>query len=136
MITIFDIIQFVAPLGGAIVGYRIGHASAGTVGGVAGVAVGVAVGWAVGRLPFIVASGSLQRSLKRAPSSDLRARLDREYFISHLIIAELVRRGEPVESLRQFVTAQLTAVSSDVQRFGRANAQTWFPELLGPTTKG
>jgi len=71
VITIFDIVQFVAPLGGAIVGYRIGHASAGTVGGVAGVAVGVAVGWAVGRLPFIVASGSLQRSLKRAPSSDL-----------------------------------------------------------------
>src|SRR5438105_14898039 len=86
VITIFAIIQLVAPVGGAIIGYRIGHASAGTVGGVAGVAVGVAVGWAVGRLPFIVASGSLQRSLKRAPSSDLRARLDREYFILHLII--------------------------------------------------
>jgi hypothetical protein len=44
MITIFDIFQLVALLGGVMAGYRVGHASAGTVGAIAGVVAGVAVG--------------------------------------------------------------------------------------------
>jgi hypothetical protein len=67
---------------------------------IAGVLVGVVAGWTIGRVPFVVASGSLRRSLRRASSFDLRSRLEREYFISHLIIADLVSRGEPELMLR------------------------------------
>src|SRR5262249_9210917 len=130
VITVFNVFQFVALLGGAMAGYRIGHASGGTVGAIAGVVVGASVGWRVGRVPQVLVSRWLHRSLRRANSADLRSRLEGEYFISHLIIAELVSRGEPVESLREVVTAQLNSDSPDVRRFGRANAQTWFPELL------
>jgi hypothetical protein len=58
------------------------------------------------------------------------ARLDREPFMSHLVIAELVVRGEPVESFRNVVIAQLSSASPDLQQYGRANAKLWFPDLV------
>jgi hypothetical protein len=101
------------------------------VGGVVGLIVGITVGWIVGRLPFAVTLWSVRRSLERASVAELRSRLDRQYYISHLIIAQLVIRGEPVESFRSIVEQQLASPSTNVHRFGRANAQMWFPELVG-----
>jgi hypothetical protein len=132
VITLFDILQYTGLLVGALIGYAFGHGTAGNLGAVVGVIAGITVGWVVGRLPFTVTLRSLLRSLRSAISPTLRSRLDREYFISHLIIAELVNRGEPVESFRPVVVAQLNSKSPDVQRFGRGNAKRWFPELLGP----
>lgn len=131
MITIFDIFQFAAMFVGGVAGYRLGSVIAGNVGVGVGVIVGVVVGWAVGRAPWFLVSRSFHKSLKQMSSSNLRSRLVNEYYISHLIIAELVSRGESVESFRQIVTMQLNSESLDVQRFGQANAQAWFPELLG-----
>jgi hypothetical protein len=133
MLTTFDILQFAGVVAGATFGYRFG---AGIVGGVLGATIGVAAGWLTGRLPFIVSFWSLRRSLNRASVADLRSRLEREYFISHLIITELVARGEPVESFRFTVEHQLASQSADVQRFGRANARLWFPELAGDLAAG
>ena len=133
MITLFTILQCTGLLVGALVGYRVGHGTAGNLGAIVGVIAGIAVGWVVGRLPFTITFRSLLRSLRSASSPALRSRLGREYFISHLIIAELVNRGEPVESFRPLVVEQLNSKSPDVQRFGRGNAKRWFPELLGPT---
>lgn len=129
MLTMFDILQFAAVLAGAYFGYRLGAGTGGILIGVLGLIAGIAIGWIVGRLPFAIPFWSLRRSLKRASVPDLRARLGQEYFISHLIIAELVTRGEPVESFRSVIEHQLASPSADVQRFGRANAQLWFPEL-------
>ena len=136
MLTMFDILQFGGVIAGAVFGYRLGAGFGGTVGGVLGSIAGIAVGWTVGRLPFVVSLWSLRRSFNRASVADLRSRLEREYFISHLIIAELVTRGEPVESFRSVVEHQLASQSADVQRFGRANAQVWFPELAGNAAAG
>lgn len=131
MLTMFDILQFAAVVAGMYFGYRLGAGIGGILGGVVGSIAGMTIGWIVGRLPFVVPFWSLRRSLKRSSLSDLRSRLDREYFISHLIIAELVTRGEPVESFRSVIEHQLASPSADVQGFGRANAQMWFPELAG-----
>lgn len=130
MITIFDIFQFVAIFGGGAAGYRLGSSIAGNVGAGVGVIVGIVVGWAAGRAPCFFVSRFFHKSLKQTNSSNLRSRLVDEYYISHLIIAELVSRGESVESFRQIVAMQLNSESLDVQRFGQANAQAWFPELL------
>lgn len=136
LITVFNVLQFAGVIAGAGFGYRLGAGIGGTIGGVVGLVVGIAVGWTIGRLPFVVSFWSLRRSLKRASVADLRSRLEREYFISHLIIAELVIRGEPVESFRSIVEQQLASQTADVQRFGRANAQVWFPELAGGPAAG
>jgi hypothetical protein len=136
MLTMFDILQFAGVVGGAVFGYRFGAGIGGTVGGILGSTVGIAVGWIAGRLPFVVSFWWLRRSLKRASVANLRSRLEREYFISHLIIAELVTRGEPVESFRLTVEHQLASQSADVQRFGQTNAQLWFPELVGGPAAG
>ncbi len=133
MITIFDILQFSVALGAAMTGYRLGHAGAGRAGAFAGAVVGAAAGWIVGRVPAILASRWVHRAMRRANSADLRSRLERDYFLSHIILAELASRGEPLESLRPFVVAQLNSESADVQRFGRANAKMWFPDLLERT---
>ena len=129
----FDILQLAGIVAGAVFGYRLGAGIGGTVGGVLGSIAGVAAGLTIGRLPFFLSFWSLRLSLKRASVADLRSQLERRYFISHLIIAELVTRGEPVESFRSIVEQQLASQSTDVQRFGRANAQVWFPEIVrGP----
>jgi hypothetical protein len=127
----FHIFQSAGLIVGAVVGFRLGRGLGGMVGGVVGLIVGITVGWIVGRLPFAVTLWSVRRSLERASVAELRSRLDRQYYISHLIIAQLVIRGEPVESFRSIVEQQLASPSTDVQRFGRANAQMWFPELVG-----
>jgi hypothetical protein len=133
VITTFHVIQLAAVLIGAIAGYRSGYSVGGTAAALLGAILGVSVGWFLGRLPFYFTLRSLLRALKGAASPELRSRLDREYFISHLIIAELISRGESVESFRSVVVSQLRSPSADVRRFGTANASVWFPQLLDPT---
>src|SRR5687768_2868117 len=92
MLTLFDVLQCVGAAAGAVVGYRLGTGIGATVGGVLGSIVGVVVGWMVGGMPFALSFWFLRRSLRRASVADLRSRLGQDYFVSHLIIAELVTR--------------------------------------------
>jgi hypothetical protein len=131
LLTIFDILPVAVAVAGADCGYRAGHSGGGVAGGVVGAGCGVVVGWALGSLPFLLSARVLRRSLASSSIPHLRERLEREYFISHLIIAELVKRGEPVESVREAVMRQLASQNADVQRFGKTNAKLWFPDLLG-----
>jgi hypothetical protein len=133
VITTFDLIRVASTAGVGVAGYRIGQAVGGATGSYIGLALGIIVGWRVGRLPFLLTSRLLRRSLVRSTKAELRSRLEREYFVSNFIIAELVSRGEPPESFRWVIEAQLNSASSDVCQFGRRNAQLWFPELLENT---
>lgn len=130
MLTIFDVFSTASIIAGALIGCRLGAKTAGVAGGGIGLIAGITVGWIVGRLPFVASIWWLRRSLQRASVAELRSRIDREYFVSHLLIAELVSRGEQVESLRSAVQQQLSSESADVQRFGQANARMWFPDLV------
>jgi uncharacterized protein (TIGR02996 family) len=129
MFTLFDCFQIMGLAVAALAGLAAGHQLFGIVGAIAGTLLGLVVGAIVGRLPFVVAFGFLRRDLRNASTSSLRDRLQRQYYISHLIIAELVVRGEPVEGFREIVRAQLDSPSADERRFGSANADLWFPDL-------
>ena len=72
--------------------------------------------------------------LKHSSAEKLKARLQREYYIAHLLIAELASRGEPVEQFRDYVTGLLRSEKTDEKRFGAGVARTWFPELNAGTT--
>lgn len=130
MITLFHMLQVAGVVAGALVGGRAGVDVAGTAGGISGGFVGAAVGWVVGRLPFVLGMGWVHCGLRRSSTPDLRAQLESDYYVSHLIIAELTARGEPLESVRRVVVAQLTSPSAHERTFGEANARVWFPDLL------
>jgi hypothetical protein len=130
MITIFDVFSFACAVGGGVLGWNVGHSVGGWIGAATGAALGAYVGLVVGRLPGALAVYWMRWSLRRRPTDDLRARLEPEYFIAHLIIAELLARGEALDSFRGFVNWQLESSSAHVRFYGKINARTWFPDLL------
>ncbi|RKG82749.1 hypothetical protein D7W79_01740 [Corallococcus exercitus] len=96
MFTVFDLFRVLSALAGAGVGAFVGHGLLGWMGGVGGVPVGWVVGYCVGGLPSFFVARFLDNDLRRADPASLRQRLVPEYYISHLILAELARRGEEV----------------------------------------
>jgi hypothetical protein len=130
MFTTFDFIRILAALGGLILGGVIGSRFANVFGAILGAAAGAFIGLLAGRLPFLIAWAWLRADLRRASVSQLRSRIETQYFISHLLIAELLRRREPLESFREPIVRQLRSESPDVRRFGLANARLLFPELV------
>lgn len=131
MFTIFHLLELAGAFAGFAVGVILGYGWFGWLGGVLGGAVGYFAGCIPGRVPLAISSAMLKRDLKRCDVVTLRTRLAREYYISHLIIAELVVRGEPIESFRDHISDLLCSASSDRRRFGELNLQIW-PETAQP----
>jgi hypothetical protein len=127
--TIFDVFQLTCTFGGMTLGFLMGHRHFGLAGGIVGVVVGMAVGVFVGRLPLALSLWWLKRDLKQSSIAGLKSKLDRQFYLSHLIIAELVVRGEPVESFKSYVLALLHSDAADKRNFGWNNLRIWFPEL-------
>jgi hypothetical protein len=132
MFTIFHLLELTGAFAGLAVGLIFGHGWFGWLGVILGGAVGFFAGRILGRVPLAISSAMLKRDLKRCDVATLRSRLDQEYYISHLIIAELVVRGEPIESFRDYVSELLRSDSPDRRRFGELNLQMW-PETAQPS---
>ena len=97
------------------------------VGGV----LGLFLGFLAGKIPYLIAVQTLIRNLHRCDAATLRSRLNQEYYISHLIIAELLLRGETIESFRGYVSGLLVSDSSDRRRFGKEVLRIW-PDAAQP----
>jgi hypothetical protein len=132
MITAFDMLQLIGTVAGVAAGIALGGRF-GIAGTIIGGILGFVVGAFAGRVPWALAWASMRRELQRATVSEPRERAKTEYYFSHLLIAELASRGEPIDDLRSVVAAQLNSDSADVRRFGQANARLWFPDLLNST---
>ena len=133
MFTIFHLLELFGASLGLVTGASLGHERFGWVGGVAGAVIGLFAGLILGRLPFVIGFVVLRGNLKRCDVATLRSRLDSQYFISHLIIAELVVRGEPVESFRDYVFGLVHSDCLDRQAFGEHNRRLWFPDAEQPS---
>jgi hypothetical protein len=131
MFTIFHLLQVLGVVAGFMIGAIVGGGRFGLAGAIAGGPIGVVVGWFVGRLPWLLALGALRRDLRRASAEELRQRVSREYYISHLLIGELASRDESIDVLREVVKEQLRSESPDRRRFAEGTAKLWFPDLLG-----
>ena len=118
MFTIFHLFELMGAVFGIVAGAAAGKVWFGWVGLVLGGVTGFFVGGVLGRLPYAIAGEILKRNLKRCDVATLRSRLDREYYISHLIIAQLLVRGEPIESFRDYVAGLRRSDSPDRRRFG------------------
>jgi hypothetical protein len=129
MFTLFDMFAVIAAVVGLSGAAFAGYAFWGGWGGLGGAIIGVVVGWFVGNIPAVYASNKLKRELKQTPDDELKARLVSQYYISHLIIAELVVRGHPVEDFRDYVLTRINSEHIDQRRFAWTNLRIWFPEL-------
>ena len=96
MFTIFHVLQIVGIIAGLICGIFIGKNYFGWFGIVSGGFLGVFFGLIFGKIPFWITSFYLQRELQKSDTETLKQRLEKDYFISHLIVDELNRRGEPI----------------------------------------
>jgi membrane protein YqaA with SNARE-associated domain len=129
MMTLFDLIQVLALLIGVYFGATQGYQSGNVLGLFVGALIGLLAGWVIGRLPFLVAMIWARADLKRASTEKLQSRLAREYFSSHLIIAELLQRGEPITSFSEYANELAQSKDTNKARFGK-NLLTIWPELI------
>jgi hypothetical protein len=132
MFTLFHLLELTGAFAGLYAGLIFGNEWFGWLGAVLGGIVGLVVGRILGRAPFAIARASIQSDLKRCDVATLRARLEDEYVISPLIIAELILRGEPVESFRDYVAGLRRSDSSDRREYGELNATIWSETVQQP----
>lgn len=129
MITLFDIFQWLMSLIGAVTGAILGHGVVGWPGAVGGAVLGAVLGYWLGAAPFLIGLKLLQRHLNDSTVDELRADLSRNWVGAHLVIAELVARGERVEQHLPLILSLLRSPWSDQRVHGWANLSLWFPEL-------
>jgi hypothetical protein len=98
---------------------------------IVGAVLGLFLGYLLGKIPYVIAVQTLTRNLHRCDVTTLRSRLEKEYYISHLIIAELLLRGETIESFRGYVSGLLISDSPDRRRFGKEVVRIW-PDAAQP----
>jgi hypothetical protein len=96
---------------------------------VIGATLGISVGYLVGALLHEFALIGILLGMKWSDTMKLKARLERDYCLSHLIIAELVSRGEPVEQFRGLVEGLLRSDSAFRRSYGKMNRHKWFPDM-------
>lgn len=130
MFTAFDLLKLVGALGGAVLGGLYGFAH-GWLAAVAGIVVGLVVGAFAGNLPWLASWAWMRYDLKRSSTARLKERLRAEYGISHLLIGELVSRGEPLEQFREYVAGLLESQNPLERHCGKGTAGMWFPDLPG-----
>ena len=130
MFTLFDLFRLIGAWAGVWYAASFAYRASGWPAAVVAVPLGYAAGRFVGHLPFVAALAFLRHHLQRAGNDDLKARLQAEYYLSHLVIAELVSRGEPAEQFRGYVAGLLQSEDPDRRRFGTRAASVWFPDLV------
>ena len=72
---------------------------------------------------------AIRLRMKFSHTTVLRARLERDQCLSHLIIAELVSRGDPVDQFRDQVEALIRSNSFFLRGSGKQCRKKWFPDM-------
>jgi hypothetical protein len=129
MLTMYDMIATCSALMGGVVGASIGYRVAGTGGAVGGGLVCGYVCLVAGRLPSYLALRSVRAGFRRQTVDQLRADLKKRYYVIHLILAELMIRGEDISRELPVVVDLLSSDSQDKRRFGIGALRLAFPEL-------
>ncbi len=132
LLTLFDLFKFGGALMGAVAASSFGYRTFGWPAAIVAAPLGLIAGAFIGNLPWIATDLLMRYELKRSSSARLKQRLESEFFISHLLIAELVSRGEPLEQFRDYVTGLMRSADPHQRYFGHAVARIWFPDALPP----
>ena len=130
MMTLFDLLRVTGACVGVWYAASWAYREWGWPAAVVAGALGYAIGTILGRLPYVAVRALMLRGFELSSDDRLRGRLEGEYYISHLLIAELVSRGEPAEQFRGYVAGLLQSEDPDRRRFGTRAASVWFPDLV------
>ena len=135
MFTLFHAFELLGLLFGLIVGALIGYRLDGVPAALLGALFGAAAGTFLGRLPFALGLFLMQRSMERGGVEALEQRLEKEYYLSHHLLAQLAAQGAPMERYEGYVLSLLRSEQEDKRQFGWTNLKVWFPALaekVGP----
>ena len=135
MITIFHLFSFCGSCAGIVYGAVLGFSHFGSAGAVLGGIIGLFLGYIVGRIPLGIASMLLGRNLNKTSTEQLKSRIQDEFYITHILIAELAKRGENVEQFFPHVIELLRSSEKDKVRHGIQNLQIWFPRMANSVTR-
>ncbi len=123
------IVFIVSRLLGFAVGVLICLGACVWAGVVIGATLGISVGYLAGALLQEFGLIGIRLRLKFLDTAILRARLVRDDCLSHLLITELVSRGEPVEQFRTHVEALVRSDSVFRRSSGKECQKKWFPDM-------
>jgi len=128
--TIFDLFILGGIFAGIVIGGEYGYLNLGSTGGLAGAVLGGGAGLLLARLPYVFAAHWTKRSLEKESSQRLRERVreGNEYYISHLLLAHLMKRGEDIAIELPSIVNLIKSESRERRRFGWAALQFAFPE--------
>jgi hypothetical protein len=131
--TIYDLLSLFGALLmcglGAKLGMYVGWPMA-VIGGIAGLLLGGIPGKLLGDHGIM----SLFRELNAQDTPALYIRLRKQYFLSHLIVLILLKRGEPVGHLQDTTLEMLLADDSDVRWHGWRTLNLNFPDTAARLT--
>ncbi len=89
MFTVFHLFALIATIIGLICGVYIGVKNFSWLNIVVFGLCGTVIGYIVGNIPFLLGLYYLRRNLRKCDTTKLKQRLEKETYISHLILAEL-----------------------------------------------
>lgn len=128
-LTVFDIFELTAAVGGCIAGFQTGYVTWGWLGAIAAALGGLCVGVVVGRIPSALTLAFLRRDLQRCDTATLKERLGSQSYVSHFIVPVLRRRGEAERDLQEPMLSLLLAESSDERWHAWRTVNLCFPDL-------
>ncbi len=130
MLTVFHLLQLVSACVGIAFCVAIGIDWFGVIGGVVGAIAGGFLGSGVGHLPVFLILRSLARDLGRKSSGELRESLHQlNCKIPNLLLLELKRRGEDINSELPIVLDLLESEETGPRSRGWTALASAFPEL-------
>ena len=126
--TFFGALRIVGTAVGILLGIRLGGYIPAVWGPVLGAVLGGLIGERLGRVPLAMAMVQVSQELSKAETKDLERRLVEQYFIAHLILEELNRRGLDLAPYESVLVQLLRSESQDQRRFAWRSLQVWFPQ--------
>jgi hypothetical protein len=130
MTTIFHFIAFFGVVIGFAVGGIIGGKLYGMFGGLGGAVLGAYIGLVAGRLPGFFSKRALVKKIRHKTTDQLRAILHgNEFYLFHLVIAELAVRGEDIQKERGCVVQLLVSDNYAARVCGWQTLRCFFPEV-------
>ena len=123
------ILFIVSRLLGFAVGTIVCLGACAWAGVVIGATLGLLVGFLIGMLLQEFGEIAIRLRMKFLDTANLRARLERDQCLSHLIIAELVSRGDPVEPFRDQVETLIRSNSFFQRSSGKQCRKKWFRDM-------
>lgn len=129
--TIFDLLTFLGICLGILYGIRYGFEKQDIFGGLLGGFIGLGVGYFVGKLPYALVSAHANRLLENETSEKLRVRIrnGNEYYIIHLLLAHLMKRGENISNELPCIISLMCSDDFERRKFGWHALRLGYPEI-------